>query len=102
MAILTIGQSSLVVYALQHGKLPSLSPSVLLYQQISLHGFNLSQWVSDEGAEVCTIQCTIQCTDCTNQCTIQCTIQCTVHMHMHASTQCARLCARLHATHLSQ
>ena len=50
MAIALRPEASLVVYALQHGKLPSLSPSLLLYQQISLHGFNLAQWVSDEGA----------------------------------------------------
>jgi trans-2-enoyl-CoA reductase len=50
MAMALRPEASLVVYGLQHGKLPSLSPSLLLYQQISLHGFNLAQWVSDEGA----------------------------------------------------
>ena len=49
MAMALRPEASLVVYALEHGKLPSLSPSLLLYQQISLHGFNLAQWVSDEG-----------------------------------------------------
>jgi len=51
MAMALRPEASLVVYALQHAKLPSLPPSLLLYQQISLHGFSLAQWVSDEGPE---------------------------------------------------
>ena len=46
-----------MVYELEHGKLPQLSPSLLLYQQISLHGFNLAQWVSDEGTEARSAPC---------------------------------------------
>ena len=50
MAMALRPEASLVVYALEQGKLPALSSSLLLYQQISLHGFSLAQWVSDEGA----------------------------------------------------
>ncbi len=52
MAIALRPEATLVIHSLQHGRLPSLSPSLLMYQQISLHGFNLSQWVSEEGQEV--------------------------------------------------
>jgi trans-2-enoyl-CoA reductase len=34
-----------------NGQVPQLSPSLIMYQQISMHGFNLSQWVSESGAE---------------------------------------------------
>merc|ERR1712060_359055 len=40
-----------VMHSLQSGQVPSMSPSLLMYQQISLHGFNLSQWVEDNGTE---------------------------------------------------
>ena len=50
MAMALRPEASLVVYALEQGKLPALSSSLLLYQQISLHGFSLAQWVTDEGA----------------------------------------------------
>jgi len=42
---------SLVMHSLQSGQVPSMSPSLLMYQQISLHGFNLSQWVEEQGSE---------------------------------------------------
>ena len=50
MAMALRPEASLVVYALEQGKLPALSSSLLLYQQVSLHGFSLAQWVTDEGA----------------------------------------------------
>ena len=40
---------TLVVHALAHGQVPQLSPSLIMYQQLSLHGFNLQQWVSENG-----------------------------------------------------
>jgi len=42
---------SLVVHAMQYGQVPQLSPSVIMYQQVSLYGFSLSQWVGDNGRE---------------------------------------------------
>jgi trans-2-enoyl-CoA reductase len=42
---------SLVMHSLQTGQVPSMSPSLLMYQQVSLHGFNLSQWVDENGNE---------------------------------------------------
>jgi len=42
--------SSLVCYALRTSKIPTLDVSLLLYQQISLHGFSLAAWVEQEGA----------------------------------------------------
>jgi trans-2-enoyl-CoA reductase len=42
---------TLVVHALAHGQVPQLSPSLIMYQQLSLHGFNLAQWVADNGPE---------------------------------------------------
>ena len=42
---------TLVVHSMSHGQVPQLSPSLIMYQQISLHGFNLPQWVADNGAE---------------------------------------------------
>jgi len=41
----------LVMHALQSGQVPAMSPSLLMYQQVSLHGFNLAQWVEDTGSE---------------------------------------------------
>ena len=40
---------TLVVHALAQGQVPQLSPSLIMYQQLSLHGFNLPQWVSENG-----------------------------------------------------
>lgn len=42
---------TLVVHSMQSGQVPQLSPSLIMYQQISLYGFNLSQWVSENGSE---------------------------------------------------
>jgi trans-2-enoyl-CoA reductase len=42
---------TLVVHAMSNGQVPQLSPSLMMYQQISLHGFNLPQWVSENGPE---------------------------------------------------
>ncbi|KAL1515196.1 hypothetical protein AB1Y20_004257 [Prymnesium parvum] len=42
---------TLVVHSLAHGQVPQLSPSLIMYQQISMHGFNLPQWVADNGGE---------------------------------------------------
>jgi NADPH:quinone reductase-like Zn-dependent oxidoreductase len=36
---------SIVVYALQSGKFPALSPSDLIYRDLSLHGFWLINWI---------------------------------------------------------
>ena len=51
MAIALRPEATLVIYSLEHGRLPALSPSLLMYQQISLHGFSLPQWVSEEGPD---------------------------------------------------
>jgi len=40
---------TIVVHALAQGQVPQLSPSLIMYQQLSLHGFNLAQWVADNG-----------------------------------------------------
>lgn len=42
---------TLVMHQLQSGQVPPISPSLLMYQQISLYGFNLSQWVNENGRE---------------------------------------------------
>merc|ERR1719198_1381196 len=47
MPRLAIG--TLVVHALAQGQVPQLSPSLIMYQQLSLHGFNLAQWVAENG-----------------------------------------------------
>src|SRR6266853_5569389 len=39
---------SIVVYALQSGKFPALSPSDLIYHDLSLHGFWLINWLRNE------------------------------------------------------
>ncbi len=43
--------SPLVCYALRSNRLPTLDVSLLLYHQISLHGFSLNQWVEDNGPQ---------------------------------------------------
>jgi len=45
---------SLVVHSMQSGQVPQLSPSLMMYQQVSLYGFNLSQWTSENGKEAYT------------------------------------------------
>eukprot|EP00308_Calcidiscus_leptoporus_P021321 CAMPEP_0119378072 /NCGR_PEP_ID=MMETSP1334-20130426/47384_1 /TAXON_ID=127549 /ORGANISM="Calcidiscus leptoporus, Strain RCC1130" /LENGTH=662 /DNA_ID=CAMNT_0007397177 /DNA_START=9 /DNA_END=1997 /DNA_ORIENTATION=+ len=45
---------ALVMHSLPSGKVPAMSPSLLMYQQISLHGFNLAQWVEHNGTEAYT------------------------------------------------
>jgi len=42
---------TLVVHAMSNGQVPQLSPSLIMYQQLSLHGFNLPQWVAENGPE---------------------------------------------------
>ena len=42
---------TLVMHQMQSGQVPGISPSLLMYQQISMYGFNLSQWTSENGAE---------------------------------------------------
>lgn len=42
---------TLVMHQLQSGAVPTLSPSLLMYQQVSLYGFNLSQWTTENGKE---------------------------------------------------
>jgi len=42
---------TIVVHSMANGQVPQLSPSLMMYQQISLHGFNLPQWVADNGPE---------------------------------------------------
>jgi len=42
---------SLVVHSMQSGQVPQLSPSLMMYQQVSLYGFNLSQWTTENGKE---------------------------------------------------
>lgn len=41
----------LVMYSLQSGSVPVITPSLLMYQQISLHGFSLPQWVDENGVD---------------------------------------------------
>ena len=42
---------TLVMHQLQSGQVPALSPSLLMYQQISMYGFNLAAWTSENGSE---------------------------------------------------
>merc|ERR1719231_761913 len=49
LAISLRPDGTLVVHALAQGRVPQLSPSLIMYQQLSLHGFNLAQWVSENG-----------------------------------------------------
>mmetsp|Transcript_50909 Transcript_50909/g.84369 ORF Transcript_50909/g.84369 Transcript_50909/m.84369 type:complete len:666 (+) Transcript_50909:75-2072(+) len=42
---------TLVMHSLASGQVPAMSPSLLMYQQLSLHGFNLAQWVEENGSE---------------------------------------------------
>lgn len=39
------------MHQLQSGQVPSISPSLLMYQQISIYGFNLAQWTTEHGKE---------------------------------------------------
>ena len=41
----------LVMYSLQSGSVPIITPSLLMYQQISLHGFSMAQWVDENGVD---------------------------------------------------
>ena len=50
MAIALRPGASLVLHSLSSGQVPELSPSLVMFQQVSLYAFNLSQWVSDHGA----------------------------------------------------
>eukprot|EP00908_Phaeocystis_cordata_P027005 Transcript_954.p1 GENE.Transcript_954~~Transcript_954.p1 ORF type:complete len:697 (-),score=349.19 Transcript_954:150-2240(-) len=40
---------SLVIHAMQSGQVPQLSPSVLMYHQVSLYAFNLAHWTQQHG-----------------------------------------------------
>jgi len=42
---------TLVMHQLQSGQVPPISPSLLMYQQISLYGFNLAQWTNENGKD---------------------------------------------------
>jgi len=42
---------SLVMHQMQSGQVPQISPSLLMYQQISIYGFNLAQWTTEFGGE---------------------------------------------------
>ena len=42
---------TLVMHQLQSGQVPQVSPSLLMYQQLNLYGFNLAQWTTENGAE---------------------------------------------------
>jgi trans-2-enoyl-CoA reductase len=42
---------TLVMHQMQSGQVPQISPSLLMYQQISMYGFNLSQWTTENGKE---------------------------------------------------
>ena len=42
---------TLVMHQMQSGQVPQISPSLLMYQQISVYGFNLAQWTTENGAE---------------------------------------------------
>jgi len=42
---------ALVMHQMQSGQVPQISPSLLMYQQISMYGFNLAQWTSENGRE---------------------------------------------------
>jgi len=42
---------TLVMHQMQSGQVPQISPSLLMYQQISLYGFNLAQWTTENGSE---------------------------------------------------
>ena len=36
---------------MSNGQVPQLSPSVLMYHQVSMYAFNLAQWTTENGAE---------------------------------------------------
>merc|ERR1719231_1615238 len=42
---------TLVMHQMQSGQVPAISPSLLMYQQISMYGFNLAAWTTENGAE---------------------------------------------------
>ena len=42
---------TLVMHQMQSGQVPPISPSLLMYQQVSIYGFNLAQWTTEHGAE---------------------------------------------------
>lgn len=42
---------TLVMHQMQSGQVPQISPSLLMYQQISMYGFNLAQWTTENGSE---------------------------------------------------
>ena len=51
LAIALRPSGTLVVHSMQSGQVPQLSPSLLMYQQISIYGFNLSEWTTINGSE---------------------------------------------------
>ncbi len=42
---------TLVMHQMQSGQVPQISPSLLMYQQVSIYGFNLAQWTTENGPE---------------------------------------------------
>ena len=42
---------TLVMHQMQSGQVPQISPSLLMYQQVSIYGFNLAQWTTENGGE---------------------------------------------------
>ena len=42
---------TLVMHQMQSGQVPAISPSLLMYQQISMYGFNLAAWTTENGSE---------------------------------------------------
>ena len=42
---------TLVMHQMQSGQVPGISPSLLMYQQISMYGFNLAAWTTENGSE---------------------------------------------------
>ena len=42
---------ALVVHSMQSGQVPQLAPSLMMYQQVSLYGFNLSEWTEVHGSD---------------------------------------------------
>jgi len=51
LAIALRPSGTLVVHSMQSGQVPQLSPSLLMYQQVSIYGFNLSEWATTNGSE---------------------------------------------------
>jgi trans-2-enoyl-CoA reductase len=48
LRILRFG-SPLVCYGLRSSRMPAIDASLVMYQQISVHGFSLNQWFADNG-----------------------------------------------------